>query len=294
MRRQKPAPVLLPASAPPRLALLPALALLVAALAAPDRALADNIDPNGDGSRYAWGENVGWLNARPLVPGLPGMQVDDFGLSGWMWSENLGWVSLSCANTGTCATVDYKVANDGFGRLSGYAWSENAGWINFSPALGGVGINPSTGAFAGSAWGENIGWISFSSAGPVAHTIQTSWCQTTAAPPPGMPALQSDAAPSGTQLSWTAPAAAAWYEVVSGDLATLRNTGGNFTAATQACVAENLTTTSTTAPGSPALGQGIWFLVRPANCKGDGTYDEGGSQIGARDAEIDGSAASCP
>src|SRR5262245_36872417 len=150
------------------------------------------------------------------------------------------------------------------------------------------------GAFTGSAWGENVGWISFSAAGPTAFKIQTSWCQTTAAPPPGMPALQSDAAPGGTQLSWTVSAAAGWYDVVSGDLATLRGTGGNFTAATRSCVADNLTTTSTTASGTPAPGQGIWFLVRPVNCKGDGTYNEGGAQVGARDAEIDGSAAACP
>lgn len=33
---------------------------------------ADNVDPNNDGSHFAWSENLGWLNARPNGPGGPG------------------------------------------------------------------------------------------------------------------------------------------------------------------------------------------------------------------------------
>ena len=29
---------------------------------------AENIDPDDEGSQYAWGENVGWLNTRPADP----------------------------------------------------------------------------------------------------------------------------------------------------------------------------------------------------------------------------------
>ena len=64
---------------------------------------AENIDPTNDGSKYAYAENVGWLNAEPSGDGGPGIQVDNLTLTGWMWGENAGWVSLSCVNTDTQA-----------------------------------------------------------------------------------------------------------------------------------------------------------------------------------------------
>ena len=140
---------------------------------------AENIDPNNDDSQFAYGENVGWLNAEPLGDG-PGVHVSDDALTGYIWGENIGWVSLSCENTSSCTTVDYGVANDGNGNLSGYAWGENVGWISFScentdscgTANYGVTINPATGEFDGYAWGENIGWINFALNGV---GVKTSW-----------------------------------------------------------------------------------------------------------------------
>ena len=75
---------------------------IVVLLLATTALLAENIDPNNDGSKYAWSENLGWLNARPGGPSGPGVQVGDSALTGWMWSENAGWISLSCANTSAC------------------------------------------------------------------------------------------------------------------------------------------------------------------------------------------------
>lgn len=46
--------------------------------------------------------------------------------------ENNGSISFSCANTGSCGTVDYGVNISSAGEFSGYAWSENIGWISFS------------------------------------------------------------------------------------------------------------------------------------------------------------------
>jgi len=117
-----------------------------------------NIDPNSDGSRYAYGENVGWINFTPTKG--PGAVVSSTGLTGYAWGENIGWINLSPATGG--------VVNDGAGNLSGYAWGENIGWINFN----GVKITPSTGEFSGYAWGENIGWINFA---PNGKPINTSW-----------------------------------------------------------------------------------------------------------------------
>jgi hypothetical protein len=267
---------------------------VVAAVVRDGPVLADNVNPLKDGSQFAYGENVGWLNAQPQGPGGPGMLVGDFNLTGWMWGENIGWVSLSCSNTGTCGVVSYGVANDGFGHLSGVAWSENAGWINFSPATGGVTIDPVTGNLSGTAWAENLGWITFSATSPAAYKIQTSWCQGTSAPPAGTPTLSVASTGLAATLTWTGLSGAGWYDVVSGDLGTLVSSGGNFATATQACVSNNLTGTTTSVSVTPAVGHGIWFVVRGENCEGNGTYDEGGNQIGSRDAGINASGSGCP
>lgn len=151
---------------------------------------AENIDPDDDGSQYAYGENVGWLNAEPSGDRGPGVEVINTALTGYMWGENIGWVSLSCENTTSCGAVDYGVTNDGRGNLSGYAWAENVGWISFScentGSCGtvnyGVRISPSTGQFSGYAWGENIGWINFKSTGAVSFGVMTSWTGNKAMP----------------------------------------------------------------------------------------------------------------
>ncbi len=137
-------------------------------------AYAENIDPDSDGSQYAWCENVGWLNLEPEGDGGSGVDVDEFELTGYIWGENIGWISLSCTNTSSCGTADFGVENDGNGNLSGYAWSENEGWINFAPTGGGVYID-ACGDFNGLAWGENIGWISFRSDGDFPFRVTASW-----------------------------------------------------------------------------------------------------------------------
>ena len=167
-----------------QLALAALLALVLAGLAG--GVFAENIDPANDNSQWAWGENVGWINAEPSAGGLAGVTVGNSYLTGYMWGENTGWISLNCANTSSCfgpSGVNYSVSNDGSGALGGWAWSENAGWINFScetlSTCGtvnfGVNINMTTGVFSGEAWGENIGWITFSDTSPVAYQVRTGW-----------------------------------------------------------------------------------------------------------------------
>ena len=164
-----------------------AAALVLTAVVGAVVAFAENIDPFDAGDQYAWGENVGWLNAEPSGNGGPGVHVYGDHLEGYMWGENIGWVNMSCQNTGNCAgpAGNWGVTNDGAGNLAGYAWGESVGWISFScrnrpstcAATGhyGVTINPTTGVFSGYAWGENIGWISFSDNAPVAYGVKTSW-----------------------------------------------------------------------------------------------------------------------
>jgi hypothetical protein len=263
---------------------------------------AENIDPSNDGHQYAWGENVGWINAEPSEDGGNGVEVGNFGLLGWMWGENIGWINMSCANDGVCATTLFGVTNDGYGVLSGFAWGENAGWINFAPdtcapdPTCGVRIDPGTGYFSGRAWGENIGWMTFSPGPPEEWTARTSWCQGVAGlPGPGIVLLVGKAGSSAV-LSWSGLPAASWYDVVGGTMSALRAGGGDFGAATDRCLAAK-TAASSAQDGSPApaTGDGIWYLIRGANCRGRGTYDTGAaSQAGSRDAKIAASADACP
>ncbi len=261
--------------------------LAIAILVACSAALGENIDPNNDGSRYAWSENLGWISFQPLGPGGPGARVTDSGLTGWAWSENAGWISLSCTNR-SCAGGSYGVTNDGSGTLAGFAWSENAGWIRFDPQGAGVVIDRCTGGFSGRAWSENAGWITFSSAGPNPYQLATRWSRV------GATALTvSKADGTNVTLSWTAVSGASPFDVVQGSLSGLRSSGGNFQTATQQCIVNDTTATTRTTDGNPSAGDGYWFLVRGSTCGGAGTYDDG-TQVGSRDAGIDGSGHGCP
>ena len=274
--------------ASPRLVLLTILILLAGGLA-----FAENINPGNDGSKYAWAENLGWINAQPSGPGGPGVQVADSVLNGYAWSENAGWVTLSCTNDNSCGTTNYGVTNDGCGALAGFAWSENAGWINFSPSGAGVAINPKTGIFSGRAWSENAGWITFASAGPNPYQVATSWRRAVPAGSPGLTAGKTGG--SNVLLSWTALSGATTYDLVQGGLAALQGSHGNFQFATQACIADKTTGTSYTTVGTPSVGDGYWFIVRGANCGGKGTYNSGSpKQVGSRDSGIAASGNDCP
>ncbi len=130
----------------------------------------ENIDPYNLKMKYAWSENVGWINFDPGW--RSGAQVSSSELTGYVWSENVGWINLSPRYIGkNLSGYNIGVVNDGNGNLSGLAWGENVGWINFDPRYPGEGRRPnpfahvrinSDGKFSGLAWGENIGWINFS------------------------------------------------------------------------------------------------------------------------------------
>lgn len=149
-----------------------AIVIVIASLVGATIVTAETIDPNGDGSQYAWSENTGWINAEPGGDGGPGMSITTGGVEGWLWSENLGWISLSCENTLSCSSVDYGVFHDDLGGLLGFGWSENAGWISFSCENTGscaalpysVSLDPGTGELSGHAWSENVGWVVLSCA----------------------------------------------------------------------------------------------------------------------------------
>lgn len=251
----------------------------------------ENIDPADDGSRFAYGENLGWLNGDPSGTPRPGMRVGDLRLGGYLWSENAGWINLTCDNRQTCATHAYGVVNDGHGVLSGYAWGENIGWINFAPAGGGVMIDPATGIFSGMAWGENVGWIAFGSAGPVPYAMRAGCPDSDG---DGVP-LENFLCPSGgtrdcddadggiwstpgevqslllaadaLTLSWSAPA-------LPGGIAlaydTLRSANAADYVAASICVeSTDGGDLQAVDPGSPVAGAAFFYLIRAVNgCPG--------------------------
>lgn len=124
----------------------------------PNFALASVTDGEIDAAdKYAWGENLGWLNFGAANGNV---RVTDAGLTGYAWSANHGWINL--------APTDGGVMNDGAGDLSGHAWGENLGWLDFS----GVAIN-SAGEFSGQAVVENDNSrVSFSGAN---FKLKTDW-----------------------------------------------------------------------------------------------------------------------
>jgi hypothetical protein len=114
------------------------------------------------------------------------------------------------------------------------------------------------------------------------------------AAPNGVPDLRESKV-AGTTLTWNAIPSATAYDVVKGNLPTLRGSGGDFTVATTNCLANNISSPSTTDGVNPAMSAGFWYLVRPVNCGGNGTYDTGSlRQAGSRDGEIAASVAPCP
>ncbi len=122
--------------------------------------------------RYAWGENIGWVNAAPTNAGQTvTVHFDGDGgwLSGYIWGENIGWVKIGADAGGPYANSnaeDWGVNLSAGGNLSGYAWGGNVGWIYFGHAYCDAAVHPVTGDFSGHAWGENIGWVKFSGSLP--------------------------------------------------------------------------------------------------------------------------------
>ncbi len=160
---------------------------IIAAL--PAAALAQsNVTP---ASKFAWGENEGWLNWRDANAGTQGAREYPLFLAGYVWSENAGWINLGKGVVGACGqypsaanqtganfgvNLTRDLANPARLLLNGYAWGENTGWINFgggalaTPAqpayiqTGGTGLL--SGRLRGYAWSENTGWINLDVATP--------------------------------------------------------------------------------------------------------------------------------
>ena len=111
----------------------------------------------------------------------------------------------------------------------------------------------------------------------------------TGAPPTGSRTLFV----SRTQLSWNAVAGDAAYDIVRGDISSLRSTGGDF--ATGSCDENDVAGTTYEIPSATPHGLGLWYLVRAESVCGHGSYNETvPSQVQSRDAEITAGGNACP
>jgi hypothetical protein len=114
---------------------------------------------------YAYGANVGWIQARGNV--THGAVVGRFYCTGLMWSANCGWIDLGRKplngwQYGNTESNDWGVNHDGAGGLSGFAYGANVGWVAFEEPHGRPRVDLRTGVLSGYAYGANIGWISLS------------------------------------------------------------------------------------------------------------------------------------
>jgi hypothetical protein len=143
-----------------------AVALLaLGACAAPIVANSNVADPH----KFAWAENVGWLNWADANNRTQGVEVYATGgpqyLAGWIWGENIGWINVGNGNAPYANTdnTNFGVNIDPTtGAMRGLAWGENVGWIVFDD-LTVPSESPSWDHLQhrshGYAWGENIGWV---------------------------------------------------------------------------------------------------------------------------------------
>ncbi len=123
-------------------------------------------------------------------------------------------------------------------------------------------------------------------------------CDTVAdnAPPvSSRPVLEVTSVGGSARLQWTVAPSASMYDIVRGGLAALTTSAGDFAGATDACLADDLATTSVVDGDPTVAGDGAWYLVRGTTCSGAGSYDDGGAGLAApRDASIAASASACP
>ena len=138
-------------------------AILLAASATLGQAATTINTPN----QYAYGANIGWLDARGDV--TRGAAIGQSYCTGYVWSANAGWICLGNGPTNgwqysNASAADWGVNHDGEGTLSGCAYGANIGWVVFEQTNGLPKINLLTGNFSGQAWGANVGWIGFSNA----------------------------------------------------------------------------------------------------------------------------------
>lgn len=129
---------------------------------------ATNIDTQNAGEKWGWNDVFGWIDLKATNTVTVGTST----VQGYA-SSSIGDIMFDCATTrtgNTCATVNFKTANDGSGLLSGWAWNDIIGWISMAGTTGDgqayqVHIDPAgdniNSYFNGWAWSDVVGWLTF-------------------------------------------------------------------------------------------------------------------------------------
>ena len=100
----------------------------------------------------------------------------------------------------------------------------------------------------------------------------------------------------GQTLSWTPLSWTNAYDVVKGDLYTLRDTGGDYLASVTSCLGDNVGGSSALDTESPDVDSAFFYVVRGVvGTEDGGTFDTlGAGQITSRDAGIELAPDTCP
>jgi hypothetical protein len=102
---------------------------------------------------------------------------------------------------------------------------------------------------------------------------------------------------NGAHLTWWAQGGYA-MDIVRGRLSVLAESSGDFGAAIERCLGEDVGGQAFDDPAVPAAGEGYWYLIRAdqtSGCpEGEGTYNSHeGNQVGDRNVEIQVSGRDC-
>jgi len=100
--------------------------------------------------------------------------------------------------------------------------------------------------------------------------------------------------PLSDRLAWKPVADV--YDVVFGELETLRASAGDYSVSTLRCLENDRTQEFLDLPDDPMSGEGFFYLVRASNDSDTTGYNfqEFGGQVGDRDAGVAASGRDCP
>jgi hypothetical protein len=113
------------------------------------------------------------------------------------------------------------------------------------------------------------------------------------APGPVLDLQLARLAGGAARITWSTTPSATRYDVIAGRLSALLATAGDFAPATERCITATEGTGAIDGGGNSSGG--TWYLVRGANCGGNGSYDQTTpDQTQSRDASIAASPIACP
>ena len=212
-------------------------------------------------------------------------------------------ISLACEDA--VMGVPYSDTLQGTGGARPTSWSIVGGGLpaglTLDPATGTISGTPVTSLLGSSVALFTVALTDINGASTTAVVqmalLPSGAAVCTPAPPAPTQSVDLTVMQYGAQtyIFWSAVANATAYDAVYGSLNSLRTSGGNFGTATSGCLSGGVETMPLMHSVTPPLGSGTWFLIRPRNCGGTGSFDSVAlGQVSSRDAEISASGKSCP